>query len=61
MKKKRSLSNKGFSSVHLNWDAVRSFISDVEVKEKIPAEATAAAFVPKANSVITGKKDIYSC
>ena len=57
MKKKRSLSNKGFSSVHLNWDAVRSFISDVEVKEKIPAEATAAAFVPKANSVITGKKD----
>lgn len=57
MKKKRSLSNKGLSSIHLNWDAVRSFIRDVEVKDKIPTEASIEAFEPKTNSIITEKKE----
>lgn len=56
MKKKWSL-DKGFSKVRLNWDAVRSFISDVEVKDKISAEKTAISFVPMAESVIVGTID----
>ena len=57
MKKKRSLSNKGMSSIQLNWDAVRSFLRDVEVKDKIPTEASIEAFEPKTNSIITEKKE----
>lgn len=58
MKKKGSLSNKGFSSVHLNWDSVRSFISDVEVKDKIPA-LTSTALVPKSKTVNIEVKTEY--
>ena len=39
--------NKGISSLRLNWDAVNSFISDVKVKEKIPAEIKKVASAPK--------------
>ena len=55
MAKKHS-SNKGFSSINLNWDAVRSFISDVDVKDKIPAEKRKAASAPKPKPVATMKK-----
>ena len=51
MKKKRSLSSMGFSDIHLNWDAVRSFISDVEAKDKISAEISTVDVVSKTDSV----------
>lgn len=57
MAKKHS-SNKGFSSINLNWDAVRSFISDVEVKDKIPAEKRKAASAPKPKPIDTEKKKV---
>ena len=55
MKKKRSQSSKWFSDVQLNWDAVNSFISDVEVKDNIPAIKAAAEVARKTKSVIAEK------
>ena len=56
MKKKRSLSGKGISGVRINWDAVRSFISDVEVKDRIPEDAKKTVPVPKPKPAIEEKK-----
>lgn len=50
MKKKHSKSGIGFSSIHLNWDAVNSFISDLEVIDKIGVERRKAALMPKPKS-----------
>lgn len=55
MKKKHSQSNKWFSDVQLNWDAVNSFISDVEVRDNIPAIKAAAEVARKTKSVIAEK------
>ena len=52
MKKK---SDKWFSDVQLNWDAVNSFISDVKVKDNIPAIKAAANVARKTKSVIVEK------
>ena len=52
MKKKHSQSSKWFSDVQLNWDAVNSFISDVEVRDNIPAIKAAAEVARKTKSVI---------
>ena len=57
MKKKRSQSSKWFSDVQLNWDAVNSFISDVEVKDNIPAIKAAAEVARKTKSVIRNKDE----
>lgn len=57
MKKKHSRSNKGFSSIQLNWDVVRSFISDVKVKDNAHIGTSVTAFVPSNNSVITENKE----
>ncbi len=56
LKKKRSQSGKGFSSVKLNWDAVKSFISDVEVKDKIPREKRIAISIKKTKPITPEKK-----
>ena len=55
MKKKHSQSSKWFSDVQLNWDAVNSFISDVEVRDNIPAIKVAAEVARKTKSVIAEK------
>lgn len=55
MKKKHSQSNKWFSDVQLNWDAVNSFISDVEVRDNIPAIKAAAEVARKTKFVIAEK------
>ena len=55
MKKKNSQSGKWFSDVQLNWDAVNSFISDVKVKDNIPAVKAAAAVARKTKAVIAEK------
>ena len=55
MKKKHSQSGKWFSDVQLNWEAVNSFISDVKVKDNIPAVKAAAAVARKTKAVIAEK------
>lgn len=55
MKKKQSQSGKWFSDVQLNWDAVNSFISDVKVKDNIPAIKAAATVAHKTKAVIAEK------
>lgn len=57
MKKKHSRSNKGFSSIQLNWDVVRSFISDVKVKDNAHIGTSVTAFVLSNNFVITENKE----
>ncbi len=56
MKKKNSQSSKWFSNIDLNWDAVRSFISDVDVEDKIPKEKRNAVSTKKVKPVSTNKE-----
>ena len=49
--------NNGISSLTLNWDAVNSFISDVKVKDKIPAEIKETVSVPKSNPKVEEEKN----
>lgn len=53
MKKIRYTSGKWASDIHLNWDDVRSIISDVKAVDKISTEASTTALDTKALSINT--------
>ena len=48
--------NKGISSLSLNWEAVNSFISDVKVKDKIPAKIKKVIPIPKSKLKLEEEK-----
>lgn len=60
MKKKPSRSYKGFSDIRLNWDAVRSFVSDVKAVNKIPESSRIAAFENKSKTEASEIKEPQS-
>lgn len=51
------MKNKWFSDIQLNWEKVNSFISDVKVKNNIPAIKAIAADDSKTTSVIAEKSN----
>ncbi len=51
------MKNKWFSDIQLNWEKVNSFISDVKVKNNIPAIKATAADDSKTTSVIAEKSN----